>query len=257
MPKASDQGRAVKASLSRAPRESIGAAECVKLHPLRGRLSRRVALERTADRSLRSVATFDTKTGRETNRWIVGSEIVLCEDEGAGPDDSFCLLEPSTQQRMFFVRQDGEGVDDFAALIDAIRGAQVTNAEHRAVKRNEEWVQPDKIEGYLYKKGSVAKTLKRRWFVCEKGSKKLAYFSRKLRVKKGEIDLSTVQTLVEGFQGQFCILTEESSGGDRTWDLHIEVPKKARAEHFTTSADWLRFLSAEADVVVKGNSEFF
>ena len=239
----------------------VAAAECVKIHALRGRLLRRVAIERTADRSHTSVATFDSRTGRETNRWVMGIDIVLTDtDRGAEGTDCFSLLEPSTQKVMTFVRADEEGPADFAALVAALGVAANQNALQRAdictaflsstgpKASDSEWEQPAKMEGWLHKKGDVAKGLKKRWFVIEKGSKKMAYFSRKLRVKKGEIDLSAVLSLVEGFHGQFLVVTEK-----RAYDLHVVLPKQATHGDFATSAQWLRVIGAETGIVAQGN----
>ena len=241
----------------------VAAAECVKIHSLRGHLPRRVAIERTADRSHTSVATFNSKTGRETNRWVMGIDVVLTESKSSAPDgtvDRFSLLEPSTQKVMTFVRADEEGPDDFAALVAALGVAAKQNAVQRGdictaflsstgpKASDGEWQQPEKMEGWLHKKGDVAKGLKKRWFVIDKGSKKMAYFSRKLRVKKGEIDLNAVTSIVEGFHGQFLVVTAK-----RSFDLHVELPKRATHSDFATSALWLRVIGAETGIVAQGN----
>ena len=71
--------------------------------------------------------------------------------------------------------------------------------------------------------------------------------------RKGRIDLTKVTALVEGFNGQFLIITPS-----RAWDLHVEMPLKASdpsgiEKMYEESQAWLAFLSEHTSVHVAGN----
>ena len=207
---------------------SVGAvaAELIKVHKLRGRLARRFVIEKSANGPT-EVATYDSKSGRETNRYIIGIEVVLLENRSTDDADTLRLNEPKSGKMLIFTRAEDESAQNFYALLEALAMAAGENALRARDDAGYEWKQPPVMLGWLYKKGTVRKALKKRWFVCEKSSGKIEYFSRKLRLKKGEIDLAKATSLVEGFHGQFLIVTPT-----RAWDLHLELPRKSTVSFF-------------------------
>lgn len=121
------------------------------------------------------------------------------------------------------------------------------------------------MEGWLYKAGAglQKKKLKKRWFSITAGTGKMVYGTTvgliaqigmaEISTQKGTIDLSTVTKLVEGFHGQFCVITPT-----RAFDLHIERPDKASKAGYeelmySVSSSWLTFLAKETGVAVSGN----
>ena len=121
------------------------------------------------------------------------------------------------------------------------------------------------MEGWLYKAGAGMQKnkLKKRWFTITAGTGKMIYATTEgataqigmaeISTQKGAIDLSTVTKLVEGFHGQFCVVTPT-----RAFDLHIERPDKASKAGYEklmyeVSSAWLTFLAKETGVAVSGN----
>ena len=223
------------------------AAELIKVHRLRGRLARRFVIEASASGPT-EVATYDSKSGRETNRYVIGIDVVLLDNSSEDGADTLTLNEPKSGKTLIFTRAADESAQNFYALLEALAVAAGENALRARDDPGYVWEQPEVMLGWLYKKGTVRKALKKRWFVCEKGSGKIEYFSRKLRTKKGEIDLASATSLAEGFHGQFLVVTPT-----RAWDLHVQLPRKSKPLHFGTAELWLRFLAAESGLEVKGN----
>jgi hypothetical protein len=230
-------------------------ALCVKVHTLRGKLSRRVVVGQYAGHA--AVATFNARTDKLTNRWFVGVDVVLDNRHGTAENsDTFTLLEVKTQKRMLFVRDSSETRSAFVELLVALRDAARVNAAERSQSLHAKsaaeqpaWAQLSSTEGWLYKKGAKAKGLKKRFCVVTKGSATLVYFrSAAKRKKHGEIDLGAATALVEGHHGQFTIATP-----GRCYEFHVSPPKRASHGDFATSKNWLAVLSAESGIVPRGN----
>ena len=110
---------------------------CTKVHKIRGRLARRVALERSAKPGAHTyVTTYDLKKKR-TNRWVIGIDVVLAHDHAVGAtrtSDLFELLEPSTGKTMLFTRAKTEEKVEFEAFVAALAVTARQNATaHHAI----------------------------------------------------------------------------------------------------------------------------